>query len=324
MWYKRAQSDQLQPSLFFEPWSEGSEIRDNAGKSMPVYHGTTHELDKFDIKKTSPNSYYGQGFYFTDSPKDASFNYANPKGADIEGKIADVLDSLLAKYEESTDELNNDFGFNEDKEWTQQELEEFLRMKATEQIVGNNQGNILPAYVKMKNPINLSPQGGTYLEYEYDEDDNGDIIEDSERGTLIDFTNAFKDAANDYGLDGDEALRQLEEKIELIDASAYKVFMAIKENEWLMDELSYVAADMGKDSVSGDFVSDIIQRMGYDGIIMDAYSHFGPRKYPWGSTKGMEHITPKDRHYVVWNPNQIKSAIGNTGWYNPENSSILG
>jgi hypothetical protein len=71
------------------------------------------------------------------------------------------------------------------------------------------------------------------------------------------------------------------------------------------------------------FIADIFKNMGYDGIIMDAYSHFGPQKWGGGITKGMPNLHPDTNHYFVWDKNQIKSAIGNNGIYDPENPKII-
>ena len=52
--------------------------------------------------------------------------------------------------------------------------------------------------------------------------------------------------------------------------------------------------------------------MGYDGIVQkDADQQFTSMKMDRGTT-----------HYIVWEPSQVKSAIGNTGKYDKKNPSI--
>lgn len=319
MWYKFAQTNLQQPSLFFDPWAEGHEIKDENGWSKPLYHGSTHEFDAFDVDKARAESYYGKGIYLTDSPLDASKNYANPEGPDLKGHIGQVIDNLRNYHDQDSASFNNSYGIDEDYEWEEDELEKFIEEQANKVAVGNNQGTIYPLYAKMKNPVYIRPNGGTYLEMEYDEDEDGDIIPDSERGTYMDFLNALRDTAADYEVDGEEIIEELSQKVDMYDSSLYEVVIALRENEKLSEDLLEHSWDSGKeDDLLGEFVKDIIQRMGYDGIIMDAYSHFGPKQHQWGRTVGMDGINKGDNHYVVWNPEQVKSAIGNNGLYNPE------
>lgn len=61
-----------------------------------------------------------------------------------------------------------------------------------------------------------------------------------------------------------------------------------------------------------DLVSKFLVSEGYDGVIMDAKKHFEEMK-----------MSSSTKHYICWNPNQIKSAIGNNGQYSKESENIL-
>ena len=50
------------------------------GKPLVVYHGTTHDIQKFEYSGTNPDNHYGKGFYFTDSKEDVAENYATAEG----------------------------------------------------------------------------------------------------------------------------------------------------------------------------------------------------------------------------------------------------
>lgn len=63
----------------FAKWFEGSQIVDEAGKPLVVYHGTNADFDAFDpqmIGKATDNGFYGKGFYFTRNKGEAS-SYGN-------------------------------------------------------------------------------------------------------------------------------------------------------------------------------------------------------------------------------------------------------
>jgi hypothetical protein len=52
-----------------------------------TYHGALRNIKRLDPRKGSTESHAGQGVYSTDSPKDASQNYASAYGPDVYGKI---------------------------------------------------------------------------------------------------------------------------------------------------------------------------------------------------------------------------------------------
>jgi hypothetical protein len=57
-----------------------------------TYHGGLRNVKKLDPRKGSTESHAGQGVYSTDSPKDASQNYASVYGPDVEAKINRSMD----------------------------------------------------------------------------------------------------------------------------------------------------------------------------------------------------------------------------------------
>jgi hypothetical protein len=52
-----------------------------------TYHGALRNIKRLDPRKGSTESHAGQGVYSTDSPRDASQNYASAYGPDVYGKI---------------------------------------------------------------------------------------------------------------------------------------------------------------------------------------------------------------------------------------------
>lgn len=81
------------------------------------------------------------------------------------------------------------------------------------------------------------------------------------------------------------------------------------------DELCGYTSELHEESMGGSNLADVlrqaIQRLGYDGFIMDAGERF----------KNMKDVySGETMHYIVFNPNQIKSAIGNNGMFNPDDN----
>src|SRR5690606_938408 len=71
-------ADEVDPrSDNFKKWFGNSKVVDENGNPKVVYHGTPSSgFSAFDIehlgKNTDDQGYYGEGFYFTDSPKTAN------------------------------------------------------------------------------------------------------------------------------------------------------------------------------------------------------------------------------------------------------------
>ena len=57
------------------------------GFTKDTYHGTLHDIPKFDVRKASTESHAGKGVYSSSSPRDASENYASVYGPDVKSKI---------------------------------------------------------------------------------------------------------------------------------------------------------------------------------------------------------------------------------------------
>ena len=56
------------------------------GHTSPAYHGSTHDIKKFDLNRSNIENHMGQAHYFTTSPKDAGANYGG-MGPDLTARI---------------------------------------------------------------------------------------------------------------------------------------------------------------------------------------------------------------------------------------------
>jgi len=81
-----------------------------------------------------------------------------------------------------------------------------------------------------------------------------------------------------------------------------------------LDSIQYLAGIVDGEHrlLSHQFVNEIVRALGYDGIVMDAGRAF-PRM------EEVEGVT----HYILFEPEQVKSAIANVGTYDPADPRIL-
>jgi len=147
--------------------------------------------------------------------------------------------------------------------------------------------NVIPAYLKMENPIDLTNKNkGWELITEYDE--AGDYVD--ETGNAIDLYESIMRVANKYDFDGQKLFNDLE----LYD---YKSFREVDDAIRASDEMLDVADDAGN-YASNQAIKEIYQDAGFDGVIMDASDTF----------KNMKNIPDDTKHFIVFEPNQVRST----------------
>lgn len=135
-------------------------------------------------------------------------------------------------------------------------------------------------------------------------------------GEIIDFKNAIVDILNDYGHD-----KSAQEFLALFESQFESLYEGISVSDILTNETltinfgDLIILESGiqehENTHFKGLCSLAFQRMGYDGIVLDAQKHFKTMKNIEGAT-----------HYIVFDPNQIKSAIGNNGEYSISNNDI--
>jgi len=333
----------------FVDWFGDSKVIDNEGEPLVVYHGTTHDFDSFELERGNINNAVGKGYYFTSSPDDASINYAGV-GADLTQRIEMEYERIEQSFEieYSIDELVDEFSITEDQaseiiNGENPELASVLaKRKARKTHKGEHDGAVIPAYIRMEKPFDLAESGGYiiiekdedyYLELAEDEVDRDDFDDEeeyeealieksneiysedynpSEHGEGVELMAAFEKMKWRY----DDIPAELEYKLRgsFIDGISPKDFY-----EMLRLDLSHVMTNEGE-FASTQIFNDIIQEAGYDGIIQDAYEEFGEGR---SVGRAMDGISYGDRHYIVFEPTQIKSAIGNKGDFDPNNPDII-
>lgn len=370
----------------FIKWFGESKVVDEYGLPKTVYHGTLSDFSVFDLRKTNPESHYGQGFYTSDNIDDVNSNYGSEAGPDLKAKIAQIED-MIDNY---ADDYIRDYDLPEDYFESPENRESFAKKRMADMVNINNEGFIMPLYLKMEKPMIIEEAtfdntvyfGGidpllkklkdhsVYSAIAYDiegfvDQQVGGIdeettihideliefinenyeyadLEKQQKNNLIKVCKNFFNKHDDsvevtVKLNGEmnkfkEAVLEYMDETEMRSTSNFEQVLAeefpfdsqevsvkdILENDALKmlfcDE--YIGEQnsvFDTNSVTWKSVfANAIRKMGYDGIIMNAEEHF----------KNMKNIEDTT-HYIVFEPNQIKSAIGNNGSYSIDEPDIL-
>ena len=272
----------------FKSWFGDSKIVNRDGTPKRVMHGTTHEFDQFTMNKAYEEGWYGPGLYFTDCSRDAS-QYASISCKDLVAKIDLLAERLRDDIDEDLpDELD------ENGDHIDVNIRELAEKKAWEMLGGTHQGTVYLTYLKMENPVVVAPNGGTYLggDSGFDPENEEEWIDGAETTKLYE---AVLQACDDFGVDGESAWGDLGDVV-LEGCNAYTLEGVIRDMDWSGEV----------EGGAGPLISAIYRHMGFDGVIMDAKTQF-PRM----------DMAPGTRHYIVWNPRQVKSAVGNKGTFDP-------
>lgn len=268
----------------FKKWFGKSKIVNEDGSKKILLHGTLNDFDSFDINRTSVENYHGRGFYFTDSVEDVNFNYSTEEGPDFKASKMAFIEDAVGKYE--------DEGYDSIK--ALKKAEEDWQAKRVD-----NLGQVMEVYVKMENPIEIyAPQGhnGRYR-----------------KQTVLDVDRVYSALVNVLGND-QQARKASARFYDLVDGAgdlsgnvgAWDVDNALRLTDGVQNSEDADGLPNGS-----DIIAKVYRSLGYDGIIFDAGYRFARMGIP-----------EPTRHYVVWKPEQIKSATGNSGEFNPSNPKI--
>lgn len=348
----------------FNEWAEGAEIVEEPQSvdfqsGVPVvvkaFHGTTHEFNEIEPSITNIENYYGRGLYLSSSEQDVWANYQGD-GPDLTRRIDAEAEAIEVSYEDDEildDQIAEELGLSveEVKRLVEDEgTSGVAKRLAEKRLVGEHpEGKAMELYAKMKNPLVLTPDGGTEFIMEVDWDYYREMAEEDEyveKDEYVDedgefdkdgYEEALEDAARDlYYEDYNPEVSGNGAKLQDAISMAARDFDDIDEGMiWSMleeefsnfedgvsaqavfdymrnsEEMFATDPDTGK-LVNGEFLRRIAEELGYDGIIMDA-DHANDSWH-------ME-IEEGTRHFIVWGKNQIKS-VENEGGFSLRDNNI--
>ena len=308
----------------FQNWFQNSKVVDDGGRPLTLYHGTTHDFDEFNPEIGETGNYFGSAIYMTDSPDDASINYGI-KGPDLENRVERRHDQLMHDLEDP-DQLP---GQEEDEE-NQKRMYE----KARKELIGPAE-RVLPVHAAIQNPLYLTrahdsqignrnwvdfkkifniaayppDQSDFESEDEYYEaqdeyfETSGNQMFEEISDTLRSAFYESDDEANYKWADFSEHVlgplldKAMEEEGEVKPHDINKI---IRENSYMADHFN-----------PGETIKKFFQKLGYDGIIMDASDYFPNMNY-----------TDDAKHYIIFDPTKVKGMF-NRGTYDPNNPDYL-
>ena len=306
----RKSSDRITNSANFKRWSGGApvielgdkhEFRSGRPVVVEALHGTTNaDLTEFKRERANIESDMGAGFYASNTPEDVARNYANVDGPDLTQRV-----ELLAER------LEEDF--DGDMDAAREEARKRLSEGAP---------NTLKLYVRFKNPAVLGGRGETYLDFNEAFDEETEEYGEA-TGLLVDFVEALRSIAPGFNASD----RDVETTVDKLFASSDGEGISASEaHDIIKNELMDAYDDEGGNATNEIF-RQALSQIGFDGVIdTTVYGKFGPRMIKGAYTPmkidGMGGMTPDTVHFIAFEPEQIKSATGNSGEFG-ENREIL-
>jgi hypothetical protein len=295
----------------FKRWFGTSKIR-TRNSAIIVFHGTLSDFSKFDIVKHR-SGFVGPGFYFTSSTADVNRNYATLSGGDVTNHIELYKDNM--PFDERNQIVydycvNHGISYN-DSGWKTEKaaLDEYFEYHPeilTQHFGITNQGSVMPCYLKMEKPCIMGfGKRDTWFNYKYDTKDEDNPEESGDALTILDVMSGYENSESTNHSYAD-LCDYISDKSG-IDASELMIFIS---RGWEYDEEQWYMLPF----------KEILQDLGYDGVILNARRFFGtgPRTTGYANMKGVQQAI----HYIVWEPNQIKSAIGNHGTFDGNSADI--
>ena len=313
----------------FKKWFKGSKVVDKEGNPIIVYHATTHEFFEFTKERGNVENHFGIGYYFTDSKTDAESNYLSD-GADLTQRIETTTDRMEGVLEdkygdifESKKQIAKDYGLTPNQVTVAGDFRNLARIIARKKLKGEHQ-IVLPFYLKFLNPINVTQdKDATRFDALEGENEDGDYEENTDslpyklmeaiQTVMYDFyDSSFRFSASDlFSAIGQRIDYDWDWK------SAYEVDKAFRNainEEMGIEEFQ----DEEGNLASHEFIRRVYEEMGFDGIVMDADLEFG-NKRKIGKAMAMDYGT---RHYIAFQPNQIKLANGSNTTFDENNPDI--
>lgn len=311
-----------------------------------AYHGTTHS-DITVFKRTgNPDGFLGEGPYFTSSAKDASENYTG-EGPDLLARIANAAEGYGDQFEEddsAAQEMLNAYfsasGINEfvTGETTDAEFEELkeshggeaINFAATRAIKGDSDGLVMKVFVRLSNPADTVHD--QWLEAQWADDIAGaasavgETEDDEIEEPLRDWTDLKGPLA-----DWLQAAQIMVSDEHVFNAYAMAVMERVGEDGGVhMRDLFEMALEHfrefsnSQETSAGAVFRDIAKEAGYDGVVMSAWRHFGPKPDAYGRMmrSAMSGLDEATVHLVPFSSSQVKSSTGNSGAFDPSQADI--
>ena len=288
-----------------------------------AFHGTTYSnITVFDPERGSQQGALGAGPYFSTSAKDASSNYAGI-GPDLKLRIellADQLeDDFNYNFEDSKERLQEYFDDNDIKvdvndldpkaakfedNSPDKYFDKASKYLAKKQLKGDSEGLVMPVFIKLEKPFDMTSKK---IEFMYDPDSEGSEVDDW--GKLIDGISAL---ADEMYVVADKAISAIQDNADGMTARELRDI--IRDNIALYDD-----PFTGEPSSPNQFLQYLLKELGYDGIIQNASDEYSTMV---GVERSRDPDANRTFHIMPFTSQQVKSATGNSGNFDPANKDI--
>ncbi len=254
-----------------------SKVRDEDGNLLVVYHGTVSDFTVFDRNFSNPEGDMGSGFYFTNSYGDVDINYADENGADLQGKIERLAESLEAEEDLDYDEA--------------------LERARAKYITA--EPSVIEAYLNIENPVIIGGENETIFDFTEEYDEDADEYGEPD-GLLYELMEALQEEVYEGDYSESEADTSPLMELAYEEPTASKVIQVIKEQV-----IPYIEDSEGR-MVSNEVLRLAFERIGFDGIIDHTVSS------KWGSSSNrvnkMVGVEDDTTHYIIFDSNQAKQT----------------
>ena len=315
---------------------KGSKLVDEAGNPQRLFHGSTGDIEKFDLQLANPESDWGAGIYLTNSVDDVNANYAG-FGPDLTNRLEFEVERLqgnLPQFAEDVGDENliklveDSIGKSLD-DASQIELDKALRGIAREKFESINEGQITPLFAAVENPVVVGGAKETRFDIEFSNpfydsvedamkdpslsglsgDDLFNQAEDlfqegmEESGPLLDFAEAIRKNAHKYDeFDVDRFIDDVFERADFESISAQDIHGLAGSSEGII----YATNDSGQ-LVSKEIIREAFEDMGFDGIIdRTVNDKFGTARRTGQQMAGMDEDTI---HVIAFDPDKLNTAF---------------
>lgn len=289
-----------------------------------VYHGTTHEINRFTDERANLENDLGAGIYATNEVQDVNENYAR-EGPDLTNRIEQMAESIFQDRKHQPNYGTAMYDAAMDK----------ARAKARKALVGHG-GAVLPLLVPMKNPVVLEDGGGTFITLtvdaeEYREEAEIRVMQNNgiERDELEDYSGEVDDMMQEVAAENgaESPLQRILDVVSefgetdsselsgaLYEASINGMRAADLENELRKNEGTvYATYGDNSDMALGELIRRVfMDALGFDGIIdRNVNRKFGSR----GRGKAMAGMDDSTVHVIVATDAELRprSAINPSG-----------
>lgn len=309
-----------------------SKALDDNGEPLVLAHGSPNQFTVFDTDRFSTESAVGAGIYTSTSSDDVATNYAGG-GADLDNKIGHLKEML------ENGSYNGRYGNIDEDELEAAIDDEDYANELAIRALSEGEEETYELFINIKKPFELDPESNDFISAEYDSEHYMELArEEVDRDDYDDedeYEDALSDRASELPYEDDEPVYEdprmgaLLEAIESVasegkyhDFDSGTLIEDIRQlgdfnhqqfYDQVTDSLVY-ATDDSDALASHQIFADIIYEAGYDGVVMDA-NHFNRN---WR----FDGIDEGDRHFIVPDPNQAKSATDNVGTFSRDNDDI--